>query len=525
MSYYRGLASTAIVLGAQKAAQLSVLAFVLARVKPVVAAGAVVAADLLWTDLISYMNTGTAPQIIGTNRATDDIDIHNGAILLELNKDFLAAEAIGHITSTYVATATATNAGTDEITVSTTAWMVVNDAITFSGTVFGNIVSGTVYYIKTIGSGVITISATLGGTTFDLGAGSGSMTLRYDYNTASCERDVITIIEAMAYDLRYPGNYRSNYAARYYRNALTGSKLENMYLVRNGCGVRNMTLTELDGTSDGNTAGAGVASGLTAANEFGTSRTLAGAYVSLDPGWGPAHTAAWITNKSPYVQNVTTFGTACVGCKIDGALHAGGNRSIVSNDFTQVLSDGIGVWCTGSNSLTELVSVFTYYNYAGYLAEFGGKIRATNGNNSYGTYGSLAEGVDTFETAVTATVNNRYNPATAPVVVTDSTNQVYRLEFTNAGSKYSSVDLPSPRSNVCDFFSSTFTNIITRLPTGLILLYKCFMYLLIRKYTQIFVFVSDLFKSFSFTFLIGFFRCELGTCATTCVRSKKNKIK
>jgi hypothetical protein len=67
--------------------------------------------------------------------------------------------------------------------------------------------------------------------------------------------------------------------------------------------------------------------------------------------------------------------------KIDAALHAGGNKSIVANDYTTIISDGIGVWCTGSNALTELVSVFAYYSYAGYLAEYGGRIRATNGNS------------------------------------------------------------------------------------------------------------------------------------------------
>jgi hypothetical protein len=85
-----------------------------------------------------------------------------------------------------------------------------------------------------------------------------------------------------------------------------------------------------------------------------------------------------------------------VGQKIDGALHNGGNDSIVSNDFTQVLSDGIGAWIT-NNGRAELVSVFTYYNHIAYLAENGGRIRATNGNNSYGDFGSVAEGFDSTE--------------------------------------------------------------------------------------------------------------------------------
>jgi hypothetical protein len=114
-------------------------------------------------------------------------------------------------------------------------------------------------------------------------------------------------------------------------------------------------------------------------------RPTAGAYVSLDPGWGPTDERVWITSRSPYVQNITMFGTGCVGQKIDGDLHNGGNKSIVSNDFTTVLSDGIGAWVSNQGR-AELVSVFSYYCHIGYLAENGGIIRGTNGNNSYGRH-------------------------------------------------------------------------------------------------------------------------------------------
>ena len=102
-----------------------------------------------------------------------------------------------------------------------------------------------------------------------------------------------------------------------------GSTTEDMFYMRNGTGLRNCTVTGLSGT-------------LSADNAFGTKRPSAGAFVSLDPGTGPADsTVLWIATRSPYVQNVTTFGTGCIGLKIDGALHAGGNDSIVANDFTQ----------------------------------------------------------------------------------------------------------------------------------------------------------------------------------------------
>lgn len=243
----------------------------------------------------------------------------------------------------------------------------------------------------------------------------------YTYDTVACARDVDRYIDAVKYDLIYTGNYRSLLAARYYVNAVEGSTLEDMFYMRNGTGLRNCTLTGLDGV-------------LGTPNAYGSRRPTAGAYVSLDPGWGTTDTRAWIINKSPYVQNVTTFGTGCVGLKVDGDLHAGGNDSIVANDFTQVLSDGIGAWVTDL-ARAELVSVFSYYGHIGYLAENGGKIRATNGNSSYGDFGCVAEGVDVTETPITGTVDNRTFEAVVTSVFT-SGSQVYVLEYLNAGVGY-----------------------------------------------------------------------------------------
>tara|TARA_E500000331_G_scaffold966_1_gene1001 strand:+ start:797 stop:5593 length:4797 start_codon:yes stop_codon:yes gene_type:complete len=195
----------------------------------------------------------------------------------------------------------------------------------------------------------------------------------------------------------------------------------DMFYTSNGGGLRNCTLQGLTGT-------------LGTQNAYGTKRPSAGAFISLDPGTGPGDTSVHITSKSSYVQNVTTFGTGCVGIKIDGALHNAGNKSIVANDFTQIISDGIGVWAT-NNGRTEIVSVFTYYNHIGYLSDAGGKIRATNGNNSYGTFGSVAEGFDSTETAITGTVNNRSAEATANAL-TDNVNMILGLEYKNAGTTY-----------------------------------------------------------------------------------------
>ena len=201
----------------------------------------------------------------------------------------------------------------------------------------------------------------------------------------------------------------------------TGYTTSNMFYMRNGSGLRNCTLQGLNGT-------------LGSANSYGTQRPTAGAYASLDPGTGPDDSSVWISRRSPYVQNVTTFGSGAIGLKVDGALHNGGNQSIVANDFTQVIDNGIGAWIT-NNGRSELVSVFTYYAHIGYLAENGGKIRATNGNNSYGKFGSVSESVNSTETPVTASVNNRALQAQVAGTFT-SGSSVYRLEYSNAGNGY-----------------------------------------------------------------------------------------
>lgn len=294
------------------------------------------------------------------------------------------------------------------LTVSTTAGMVNNTAVQFVSinpvagynTVFSGITAGQTYYV--IGSSVtntqFSVSAIPGGAPVTLSNVTGQM------------------------------------------KVFGGDALKDMFRVQNGSGIRNMTLSGLLGT-------------LTAPNAYTTRRPTGGSFVSLDPGTGASDTSVWIYRKSPYIQNVTTFGTGCVGLKIDGNLHLGGNKSIVSNDFTQIVSDGIGIYCTGPGSLTEAVSVFSYYAYSGYMAEGGGRIRATNGNSSYGNYGVIAEGYDTTEVPVTGTVYNRYYEATAtPLSALGATANILKLQYSHAGQDYL-----TPTTNLLKY-SNSFTS-------------------------------------------------------------------
>lgn len=92
------------------------------------------------------------------------------------------------------------------------------------------------------------------------------------------------------------------------------------------------------------------------------------------------------------------------GTGVDIFIQSGGNRSMLSNDFTQVNDLGFGALCV-NNALAELVSMFTYYCHTGYMAKDGSQIRSIAGNNSYGFYGLVSEGSDPDEIPTDVTLN------------------------------------------------------------------------------------------------------------------------
>jgi hypothetical protein len=83
---------------------------------------------------------------------------------------------------------------------------------------------------------------------------------------------------------------------------------------------------------------------------------------------------------------------------VEIVLQGAGNKSMLSNDYTQVNDLGYGI-IGANNALLEAVSVFTYYAYCGYYSLNGSQIRSLTGNNSYGFYGLVAEGSDPDEVA------------------------------------------------------------------------------------------------------------------------------
>lgn len=127
-----------------------------------------------------------------------------------------------------------------------------------------------------------------------------------------------------------------------------------------------------------------------------TTATIGGVYLRLNP-------ASPIVTKSPYIRDCTAAGSGGVAAYIDGSVHSTGYKSMVFWAYNVLIDGGVGIWVTNLGK-TELVSVYTYYSYAGYVATNGGKIRAVSGNNSYGTYGCVSTGYDLTESPTTGTV-------------------------------------------------------------------------------------------------------------------------
>jgi len=296
---------------------------------------------ILTTGIGTAATAELSPEINGTVTYENTLATIQGAEILRANSDFIAAELAAFttvnnsatVTNTTVstnvittstahnlvvgdpvqfsavtinATATQTFASTDgvrpnQILVTSTAGMVVNMPIIFTGTVFGGITQNSTYYIKSLpGGNYITISSVSGGTTTNLTAGTGSTaftagglfgnlvantvywvlttpstttftvtatngssqpfslttasgvaTSFYYFDQAKCKRDTAEYVKALVYDLQYTGNYKTLQAAMWYNNSVTGSTAQDMFRVRNATGLRNCTLNGLYGPYGG----------------------------------------------------------------------------------------------------------------------------------------------------------------------------------------------------------------------------------------------------------------------------------
>ena len=104
-------------------------------------------------------------------------------------------------------------------------------------------------------------------------------------------------------------------------------------------------------------------------------------------------TADWGTEN---ILEITSAGAGTISFRRVFEILMPGNRSMLSNDYTQVNDMGYGL-VTANGGLTEAVSMFTYYCHISYLALSGGQIRSIGGSSSHGNYGLVAKGSDPLE--------------------------------------------------------------------------------------------------------------------------------
>ena len=125
-----------------------------------------------------------------------------------------------------------------------------------------------------------------------------------------------------------------------------------------------------------------------------------------------ANTARFTTfiTASPYVYVCSSRTTTGTGLKVDGA-RATGNKSMVSAQFTQVNTGGIGFHVL-NDGYAQLVSMFSIFCDIGFLAESGGTASMGNCNVNFGNKGLQSNGRGVLIMTGTLSANGVFNDFT-----------------------------------------------------------------------------------------------------------------
>jgi len=248
------------------------------------------------------------------------------------------------------------------------------------------------------------------------------------YNTTTCARDTRFIVEALIYDITYGGNSQTRDAGiRYYNGvgdaivlqipsgqlsetadaidyirylckqvildlppAVTYSVTSRISGAVSDVTVQNLIETLLLETSDivANGVGAAAAEVLPDLDAY--------AYTTLSKNARTALLAEKIDIQQATIEFVDD------NANIYEVLMPG-NRSMLSNDFTQINDLGYGI-VTQNGGLAECVSMFTYYCHISYYAVNGGQIRSVGGSSAHGNFALVAEGADPLEVPTPVTL-------------------------------------------------------------------------------------------------------------------------
>lgn len=148
---------------------------------------------------------------------------------------------------------------------------------------------------------------------------------------------------------------------------------------------------------------------------------------------------AGVINTSPYIQNCSSITTTGAGMRIDGSL-AQGNRSMVTDAYTQFNSGGIGVHIL-NQAYAQLVSIFTICCNEGILCESGGLCSITNSNTSFGTFGLVSRGKVDLSNAGQTVGNNQIGDTFVISGLSERPNIDQSLSFDGGNTLYNIIEI------------------------------------------------------------------------------------
>jgi hypothetical protein len=246
------------------------------------------------------------------------------------------------------------------------------------------------------------------------------------YTVDTCARDVQYIIEALIYDLIYGGNSETRKAGIKYYDAV--GAVESLQIP-----VGQLTET-VDGINYANYLAKRVIQNLAPATTYSSTVRTSGtpasgaevtivdtlltnvaAIISGGTGAAAAETLPSLTGylttltnaRDELVSSTTSIQSGTINFVEENAnvfeVLMPGNRSMLSNDYTQINDLGYGI-VVNNGGLAECVSMFTYYCHISYYSIGGGQIRSVGGSSSHGNYALVAEGADPLEVPTPVTL-------------------------------------------------------------------------------------------------------------------------
>jgi hypothetical protein len=246
-------------------------------------------------------------------------------------------------------------------------------------------------------------------------------TTAFTYNATTCARDIGYIVEAVIYDIIYGGNSESRKAGiKYYDGvgsaivsqlpagqvaptvaAINYAKyLAKQVILNSAPAASYSATTRTPGTASDAAIQAVIETLMTNIGTTITNTGVAPAAEVLPDLNAYAYSTTLKASRTTIVTNKTNIQQAVIDFINENAnvyeVLMPGNRSMLSNDYTQINDLGYGI-VVNNGGLAECVSMFTYYCHISYYSMGGGQIRSIGGSSAHGNFALVAEGSDPLE--------------------------------------------------------------------------------------------------------------------------------